>query len=590
VPPTYLRKNLSRLRERVPEVAAACHELDRTLRPFPQEELAADLEDAETYFASKPFLKVPRLLLCFGVGRGARLLSLAEQRPPATVEVVVIERNLARFTRVLQSHDLTPVLGDRAFTWFVGLPREHARRELLAFFGSRDRYVFLESFETVTELASIEEDGVYYLGLSQSIEELVRGYDRAIGNSPGDTFLGFSNVLTNARTILERGSIAHLAGRYRGVPGVVVSSGPSLDASLEHVAGLRGKAVIAAADSAVNRVRSAGLEPHLVTIVERDEAQAEVFRSLEDAGGMLLVASTLVHPASLARWPGRCCFVQREEPLTRWFSFPTVQLRLGPSCGNASFALLHYLGCDPILLLGQDLAFDRSGQRSHFQHCTSLGMIEPAEQLKRAWPCAPVEGNDGRPIETTAFWDYFRFVLEQQIEASGCEVYNVLPATSGARIRGARRTDSLVPLLPGLPLRPGLDLALPVHEPEFRCDEVFRRFQTQCIDAADQFVDFLDRLEEVSALLPSVATLEGFQRWCELVERELKTRAIYVGLLFPLGSPFFLRNLIHFFKWDERYHGQENTLRERRRLLSEWCEVAGLWAGRMEERLRRGPC
>ena len=71
------------------------------------------------------------------------------------------------------------------------------------------------------------------------------------GNDPYDSLLGIKFTLRNIPTIIDYTGIADLKDVFKGKPGIVVASGPSLDKNVKLLEGLREKAVICAADGSV---------------------------------------------------------------------------------------------------------------------------------------------------------------------------------------------------------------------------------------------------------------------------------------------------------------------------------------------------
>ena len=61
-------------------------------------------------------------------------------------------------------------------------------------------------------------------------------------------------------------------------------------------------------------------------------------------------------PETYANFPGEKIIVFRKFATFEWLDIKKGILDIGPSAGNMAFKVLEYLGCDPIIMIGQDLA------------------------------------------------------------------------------------------------------------------------------------------------------------------------------------------------------------------------------------------
>jgi len=153
-----------------------------------------------------------------------------------------------------------------------------------------------------------------------------------------------------------------LAGVLAGTPAVVVGAGPSLDASLPDLPGAWDRALVLAAASALKPLAAAGLWPHLTLALEAQD-ESRQFEGLSH-DRTLLAAATAGHPHHFSKWSGP----QALFHLQPWAARLAGLGRALPSGGHvtsAAFSLAVLLGCDPIVLVGQDLAYTYG--RTHAQ-------------------------------------------------------------------------------------------------------------------------------------------------------------------------------------------------------------------------------
>ncbi len=145
-----------------------------------------------------------------------------------------------------------------------------------------------------------------------------------------------------------------LSGILPGMPALVIGAGPSLDQSLQHLAGVTDRALVLAAASALKPLASVGVFPHIAFALEaKDESRQ--FSGVDHSQTLLSAAST-GHPNHFQQWSGSMSLFH----LWPWAAMLAGLGRSLPTGGHvtsAAFSLAVLWGCDPIVLVGQDLAY-----------------------------------------------------------------------------------------------------------------------------------------------------------------------------------------------------------------------------------------
>ncbi|MFK7883514.1 MAG: 6-hydroxymethylpterin diphosphokinase MptE-like protein [Phycisphaerales bacterium] len=172
------------------------------------------------------------------------------------------------------------------------------------------------------------------------------------------------NMLMNADRYATSGGITKLKGCLAGYPAVTVAAGPSLQRNLALLGedGVRDRVVIIAAQTVLKPMLAAGIKPHFVTALDHHELSGRFYEGLtsEDVEGVRLVVEPKANPAIFEKFPGEILCTQEEvldsligDELTREIG----ELPAGATVAHLSYFLARYLGCDPVIMIGQDLAF-----------------------------------------------------------------------------------------------------------------------------------------------------------------------------------------------------------------------------------------
>lgn len=172
------------------------------------------------------------------------------------------------------------------------------------------------------------------------------------------------NVIANAAKFVVSPGILPLEGKYAGRPAVVVSAGPSLARNLHDllVNGYEDRFVIIATQTVLKPMLAIGLRPHFVCAIDWCDISKRFYEGLtaEAVRGITLICQPSVSPAVPAAWPGaiRFCADQSMSDLLEEDTVKTHgMLTPGATVAHTCYYLARYMGCEPVILIGQDLGF-----------------------------------------------------------------------------------------------------------------------------------------------------------------------------------------------------------------------------------------
>ncbi len=171
------------------------------------------------------------------------------------------------------------------------------------------------------------------------------------------------NLLMNLDHYAAGAGVTDLENAASGFPAVVVSAGPSLCRNIHLLAeaGVRRRCVLVAAQTTLRPLLAAGARPHFVTALDYHEISRRFYDGLdaESVGDTTLIADPKANPVILDSFPGpvRCCANTFLDDLLADRKRPMGALPGGSTVAHLAVYVARYLGCDPIILVGQDLSF-----------------------------------------------------------------------------------------------------------------------------------------------------------------------------------------------------------------------------------------
>ncbi len=377
-------------------------------------------------------LKNTKIAVFLGFGLGYEVQYYAKELASrqGTVRILIIEKDLELFKTALHMFNYVPMMNDTKIRLVVGEPEEDLFPIFCNFFQEKTAVIYLKAMKPIYHISSLKLHKDYYVKAMKVLRESGLYSLTFFGNSPQDSLIGIENILGNIREIVSHPGINMLYDKFVNKPAVVVATGPSLNKNKHLLKGLEEKAVIIAADASLRVLIEMGVKPHMVATLERVVEVIDLLRGFteEQVGDVYLAACPVVLPEVYEEYPGPRIIVYRNFDHFRWLGVDKGILEIKQSAGNMAFKLAQALGCNPIMLIGQDLAYARDG-RTHargalFGENQDLG---PEKQFE-------VMGNDGTPILTTHTWNQFRKAYE--IDIAGYQGQCINCTEGGAYING----------------------------------------------------------------------------------------------------------------------------------------------------------
>lgn len=447
-------RNMAALKKRYPELAAAVENVTDTgsyrIQPTNKENVfnlyitAKNMfyydEKENLYHVKKELdslnLKNTRLALSLGFGLGYEVIyymqALAESQ--RTAHIFVIEKDLELFCMSLYTTDIVPIIENENVVLFIGLDEHELFIEFNEYLNDTQYLKYIKAINPVYYSSAIILNKDYYLQAIKTLKEAsVRAY-ALVGNSPDDSLVGLRNMFANIDYIVKNPGINLLYDKFKNKPAVVVSSGPSLDKNVHLLKGIEDKVLIICAESTYGILMNKGIKPNIVCTLERPERNNYYWNDFDPQEvESVFLASCPVIPRKLNEsHKGKYLIVYRKFDHFKWLELDKGMLNIAQSSGNMAFSIAAALGCDPIMLLGQDLAFDKEKELTHAEGYWNGTNDERYHQQE----LIEIKGNDGKTILTSRTW--YEFLKSYEIEVARYKGKCINCTEGGAYIEGTQ--------------------------------------------------------------------------------------------------------------------------------------------------------
>ncbi|WP_166805861.1 motility associated factor glycosyltransferase family protein [Jeotgalibacillus sp. R-1-5s-1] len=374
-----------------------------------------------------------KMALFLGLGLGYELLAFVKEvsQKQKTMQIMVVEKEWEIFKLALMVNDFSSFINNKNFLFIIGKNDEELPHELFHILKSNNRILYLKATNPVYHTSSLRVNKDYYVNLIKVFRETGLRVIEFYGNDPEDSLIGIENMLENIIEIVNNPGIDYLYNKFKGKPAIIVSTGPSLNKNKHLLKGLEDKALIICPDASLRILIGMGIKPHLVTSLERVPQVIELVKGFkkEEVEDIHFAACPVIQNSVYEAYPGPRVIVYRDFSHFNWLGIEKGTLNIKASSGNMAFKLAEALGCNPIILTGQDLAFSRDGTT----HAKGADLGERQESFLKG-NYLKVMGNDGELIETTPVWNMFRKGYEEDIHFYSGQCIN--STEGGAYIQG----------------------------------------------------------------------------------------------------------------------------------------------------------
>lgn len=245
--------------------------------------------------------------------------------------------------------------------------------------------------------------------------------------------LFLANALVNSVFANPLNALTEYKDLYKNKPVLIVATGPSLNKQLPLLQKYQDLFVIIAADPAVPILKKHGIVPEFVVSIDPKKRPYWQHNDLDPATTFVIEIGCCPDVAwsSNHKYLVTSCHKDVFRLLTDLGAAPSYLLT-GGSVTTTAFSLAEHLGANPIILIGQDLAW--TDGKDHADGYVSQYSREQLEA--RHAKGFEIEGYDGKPVRTERQLLYYKTWFEQRI-AHMPERLIVNATEGGARIEGA---------------------------------------------------------------------------------------------------------------------------------------------------------
>ena len=287
------------------------------------------------------------LIFIFGIGAGYLINAVKK----LNVNIAVIEPSIKFFNLLIDNFKLDKILEDN-ITFFIGGDDIEDIEKFISIANTKK----VKFFITRSYANLFNEEALFY---QQKVLSIV---DKKIINintiSRFDKLWAY-NIASNVAKISTHYGANKFFDKYKNIPAVIVSAGPSLEKNIRKLREMKNKALIIAVDTAMKPLFSHNISPHFVITIDPQKKNSKYFRNV-DFKDSVLIAESSVDKEAIDSFNGAIYFINSIFPLAKYFMEELGNrgdITTGGSVSTAAYDFAIRIGANPIIMVGLDLSF-----------------------------------------------------------------------------------------------------------------------------------------------------------------------------------------------------------------------------------------
>ncbi|EAL3044948.1 DUF115 domain-containing protein [Campylobacter jejuni] len=399
-----------------------------------------NLEEEINFFYQSILEKTPRypFICIYGIGNALLIKNLAKHYK----HLFVFESEIELFILALSTIDLSEELCSGKI-YLVDIKEERVNLQLRILFDQNDMFLWLNVYEMFINHNFYKK--YYYEEILNADKIIHENINLVIRNLDPDSKISLScyeNFYKNIPLMLKNIPFKRIIDERKGLfeSCIVVCAGPSLQKQIPLLKKYQENFVIFCVDGAYPLLVKHDITPDYVLNLDFEEYPLEFFKEVNPENKTLFILAASTHPSVVDY------LYKKQIPLSVTLSdnLPYQNLHIndfgylefGAHVGHACYTLAIALKFKNIILIGQDLSFDKQGN-SHFDSFDLGSDIDTTLNIPTLKTVA--YGGLGEVLTHLA-WDDYRKKLED-LFARNSQV-NFLNATEGgARIEFSKEIN-----------------------------------------------------------------------------------------------------------------------------------------------------
>lgn len=367
------------------------------------------------------------ILIIFGIGTGQYIRSIYNKFKD--IKIIIFEPNSKLIEYIKDNGQDSEFLNNKNVYLLNSKTEKEVYEALKLIIGEFDVskiiYKSLPNYEKIYEKQILKFNNILKTFLNDMI--IVRNTSMIFYKRWFDT------LISNFKYIINGYPIEIYKNKYKDIPAIIVSAGPSLNKNINELKNINNDIMILTGGRTLRTLEERNIEPNLIGVVDPGEASYNLVKGYIEKTQVPLLFYEGTNEKVVEKHNGKKLFFTQNYTINSIFNMDIENLGVGGSIAHTLTAAAAFMGCNPIIFIGQDLAYTEEKYHADI----AINQFSNAEDNKVNVDIKGlyVEDINGGKVRTSEVLDNFRRDLEKIIENNkGITFINA--TEGGAKIKG----------------------------------------------------------------------------------------------------------------------------------------------------------
>ncbi|WP_422446922.1 motility associated factor glycosyltransferase family protein [Thermoanaerobacterium sp. DL9XJH110] len=392
-------------------------------------------------WSNRVVFKKDDIIIILGVGMGYHIREVIDKikneeenlKEKLNIRVILLEPSIESFVTALKNADMTDLLNDENILILVEEEPDSVIEKISMVYNPY-----------TPEKVNLYEYSPFAKVFNAYVERVREKFFDFLSNAVVNlnTTLFFSrlwteNLFKNIPHIISSPGVSSFFGMFDNIPAIIVSAGPSLDKNVELLKDVKGRALIICVGTALKALLKRNIEPDVVISIDGAEANFKHFQGIEnDLSKVPLIYEFMLNYKILNAFKGPKIVFSCGHFMSEWIVDRLRRevgvLKVGGSVACLAFDLARRAGANPVIFIGQDLAFT-DGKTHAAGTVYEKNRVEATPKTASLIKVKDIYGNE---IYTNYSMYTFLKWFEREIKDSDKSIEFIDATEGGAKIEG----------------------------------------------------------------------------------------------------------------------------------------------------------
>jgi hypothetical protein len=295
--------------------------------------------------------------IVIGIGLGYHITELIKTTSEQS-RILVIENDRFLTRLAFETNDLKQILTHPGLTLLFSNKLEDEIEVL-----EKEKVNFsLNGYRLIQQNSLSEVNTKRTNELLAGIKNIFQAYTIEIKTQSAKSKIFYKNIYKNYSNFISSAGIFNLKDSLSNLPAIICSAGPSLDKNIQYLKAKRNNFLLISVATALAPLNENGISPDFIVSIDPDEITINFFDLHNNSENTWLLYNPVVPSIIPDSFIGRRLTYDSSVNLAQWlvkYLGSKGSLSKIFSVAHAAFQFAQFIGCGPIIFIGQDLSFSQ---------------------------------------------------------------------------------------------------------------------------------------------------------------------------------------------------------------------------------------